>query len=569
MEVMTTNDIRSKFLNFFKSKGHTVVAGDSLVPKDDPTVLFTTAGMQQFKPQFLGRNLTYTRVATCQKCLRTDDLDVVGKTDFHHTFFEMLGNFSFGDYFKKDTIHWAWEFLTREMKLPKEKLWVSVYQDDAEAYDIWLKEVKVPAQRIIKLGDKSNFWPSEAKEKGPNGPCGPCSEIFYDYGVNTNCPKGKDCNPDCFCGRFSEVWNLVFTQFNRREGGILDPLPYKNIDTGMGLERLAAVVQAKKSNYETDIFVPVLKEIKTKVKGVHEQDARIIADHMRAVVFGISDGVVPSNEGRGYVVRKLIVDMTDLAVRGGVNKPMAHTLVGAVVKTMSQPYPELIEKTDEIKELIKRIEEAFIKVRREKIPELKDLFVKNSTNAQALCELFFLYRDTHGLSVSTISSVAAEAAVPAGIMVEVVKIFEARMEKQKSRSRAGSKMTGDVFADTGLKLDVPKTEFLGYSVLETKATVLQVLGEGSRVKVVLDRTPFYAESGGQVGDTGFIRSASAVMRVIDTQKANDVFIHDGVLQQGAFKEGDQVMAQVDAPRRQAIMRNHTATHLLQAALREV
>ena len=568
---MTTNEIRAKFLAFFKSKGHTVVAGDSLVPKDDLTVLFTTAGMQQFKGQFLGRNLTYTRAATCQKCLRTDDLDVVGKTDFHHTFFEMLGNFSFGDYFKKEAISWAWEFLTKEMKLPKEKLRVSVYKDDAEAYNIWLKEIKVPAQRIIKLGDKSNFWPSNARLNGPNGPCGPCSEIFYDYGVNANCPKGKDCDPECSCGRFSEVWNLVFTQFNRREGGILEPLPSKNIDTGMGLERLAAVVQGKKSNYETDIFAPIIKEIKTKVKGISEQDARIIADHMRAVVFGISDGVVPSNEGRGYVMRKLIVDMTDLTVRGGVQKPIIHTFVGVVIKIMSQPYPEMVAKTDEIKIVIKRIEETFIKVRREKIPILKELISKNKNDPNALGGIFFLYRDTHGLTISTI---VGEAQSGCGISDESLikqarKIFESKMEEQKNRSRAGSKMTGDLFAETGLKLDVPKTEFLGYSVLETKATVLQVLGEGNRVKVVLDRTPFYAESGGQVGDTGFIRSADAVVRVTDTQKANDVFIHDGVYQQGVLKEGDQVKAQVDAPRHQAIMRNHTATHLLQAALREV
>ncbi|MDO8674887.1 MAG: alanine--tRNA ligase [Candidatus Omnitrophota bacterium] len=576
---MTTDQIRTKFLDFFKSKGHTVVASDSLVPKDDPTVLFTTAGMQQFKPQFLGRNLTYTRAATCQKCLRTDDLDVVGKTDFHHTFFEMLGNFSFGDYFKKDAIHWAWEFLTKEMKLPKEKLWVSVYQEDAEAYDIWFKEVKVPVNRIIKLGDKTNFWPSEAKEKGPNGPCGPCSEIFYDYGVNPNCSKGKDCDPECSCGRFSEVWNLVFTQFNRREGGILDPLPSKNIDTGMGLERLAAVVQGKKSNYETDIFAPVLKEIKAKVKGIPEQDARIIADHMRAVVFGISDGVVPSNEGRGYVVRKLIVDMTDLAVRGGAQKPIIHTFVDIVVERMGQPYPELSGKANEIRILVQRIEDAFIKVRKEKLPALRKefrdwmglAFASVEERIEKLGQIIFLYRDTYGLTLTTILKEAknSEFELNDRDLSDAVKIYEAKMEKQKSRSRAGSKMTGDVFADTGLKLDVPKTEFLGYSVLETKATVLQVLGEGSRVKVILDRTPFYAESGGQVGDTGVLRSSDAIVKIIDTHKMNDVHIHEGILEQGALKEGDQVMAQVDSPRRQAIMRNHTATHLLQAALREV
>jgi len=560
---MTTNEIRAKFLAFFKSKGHTVVAGDSLVPKDDPTVLFTTAGMQQFKPQFLGRNLTYTRAATCQKCLRTDDLDVVGKTDFHHTFFEMLGNFSFGAYFKKEAISWAWEFLTKEMKLPKEKLWVSVYKDDAEAYNIWLKEIKVPAQRIIKLGDKSNFWPSEAKKKGPNGPCGPCSEIFYDYGVNANCPKGKDCDPDCSCGRFSEVWNLVFTQFDRKEGGILDPLPSKNIDTGMGLERLAAVVQGKRSNYETDIFAPILKEIKTKVSGISETDARIIADHMRAVVFGIADGVIPSNEGRGYVIRKLIVGMINILFQASGQKAVAYTFVHTVVSVMKEPYPELAVQEKDITEAVKRVEELVIKLIKEKIPMLKVEKIEN------LAETMFFYKDTYGVPLTLSASTLGSMAISKQKIDQALKEVEAKFDEQRERSRASSKMTGDVFSDAGLKLDAPKTEFLGYSVLEIKATVLQVLGEGNRVKVVLDRTPFYAESGGQVGDTGFIRSADAVVRVTDTQKANDVFIHDGVLEQGVLKEGDQVKAQVDAPRRQAIMRNHTATHLLQAALREV
>ena len=253
---MTTNEIRYKFLDFFKSKGSSIIASDSLVPKDDPTVLFTTAGMQQFKPQFLGHIDGFTKAATCQKCLRTDDLDVVGKTDFHHTFFEMLGNFSFGDYFKKEAIHWAWEFLTGELKLLKDKLWVSVYQEDNEAYGIWANDIKIPTDRIVKLGDKSNFWPSNARLNGPNGPCGPCSEIFYDYGVNPKCPNGSKCDPDCSCGRFSEVWNLVFTQFNRKDGGVLEPLPAKNIATGMGLERLVAVVQGKRVIMKRTILQP-------------------------------------------------------------------------------------------------------------------------------------------------------------------------------------------------------------------------------------------------------------------------------------------------------------------------
>jgi alanyl-tRNA synthetase len=591
--MLSTNDIRTKFLDFFKSKGHSVIASDSLVPKDDPTVLFTTAGMQQFKPQFLGRIEGYTRAVTCQKCLRTDDLDVVGKTDFHHTFFEMLGNFSFGDYFKKEAINWGWEFLTIELKLPKEKLWVSVYKEDDEAYGIWLNEIKIPVDRIVKLGDKSNFWPSNARLNGPNGPCGPCSEIFYDYGVNPKCPQGDKCDPDCSCGRFSEVWNLVFTQFNRKDGGVLDPLPAKNIDTGMGLERLAAVVQGKKSNYETDNFSAILKVIKETFKAnnaqLSESEFRIIADHMRAITIGISDGVIPSNEGRGYVIRKLIVDITDLAIRAGIEKPVIHTFVDVVVEVLKQPYPELVNKAEEVKTWIKRTEEAYIKIRKEKGPEFSELAKKFIEEARAvkgdfksynqrineLGNLIFLYKDTHGLTLDTIRGLLPAAAIgqemeddAVQVYQKAMKVYDELMNQQKERSRAGSKMTGDVFTDSKVKLDVPKTEFVGYKQTKADAKVLQVIGEGQNVKVILDRTPFYAESGGQVGDTGTISSADGRLQVQDTQKMNDIFIHDCIVEQGSIKAGDQVTAQVDESRRLNIMRNHTATHLLQTALRE-
>jgi alanyl-tRNA synthetase len=570
---MTTDQIRLKFLDFFKSKGHAIVPSDSLVPKDDPTVLFTTAGMQQFKPQFMGRDLTYRTAATCQKCLRTDDLDVVGKTDFHHTFFEMLGNFSFGDYFKKEAIAWGWEFLTRDLKLPQDKLWVSVYKDDDEAYGIWQNDIKMPTDRIVRLGDKSNFWPSNARLNGPNGPCGPCSEIFYDYGVNPECPKGKDCDPDCSCGRFSEIWNLVFTQFNRKDGGVLEPLPAKNIDTGMGLERLAAVVQGKKSNYETDNLSVILSGVKAAVSSaggkMTESESRIIADHIRAVTFGIADGVVPTNEGRGYVMRKLIIDMTDLVVRAGIQQPLVHTFVDMIISTMKGPYPEVVPKAQEIKDIIKRIEEGFIKVRRERVPELKDRILKNINDEKDLGDTFFLYRDTHGLTLSTILGVAQDVTIQAPVLKAAIKVYEAKMKEQKDRSRSSSKMTGDVFADTGIKLDVPKTEFLGYHVLEVEAKVLKVFGGGEHVKVILNHTPFYAESGGQLGDSGYITTDNAVVRVTDTQKIDDIFIHEGRIEEGKLSEGDHVIARVDAERRQAMMRNHTATHLLQAALREI
>jgi alanyl-tRNA synthetase len=633
--IMTTNEIRAKFLNFFKSKGHSIIASDSLVPKDDPTVLFTTAGMQQFKPQFLGHIDGFTRAATCQKCLRTDDLDVVGKTDFHHTFFEMLGNFSFGDYFKKDAIHWAWEFLTGELKLPKEKLWVSVYQEDAEAYGIWADEIKIPKERIIKLGDKSNFWPSNAKLNGPNGPCGPCSEIFYEYPLNPECPNGKDCNPDCSCGRFSEVWNLVFTQFNRKDGGVLEPLPTKNIDTGMGLERLAAVVQSKKSNYETDNFALILKEIKLRIKDISEFDARIIADHMRAVVFGIADGVIPSNEGRGYVMRKLIVDMVSLvsfpnasvgnpghAISGPPTKtfgggnlrrsPVIHAFVRPVIDAMKQPYPDLLKYEKDIVETIKHIEVSVIKLNEEKVPlfvkeldklrkkyviddeidsfkyESRNVTAKSSgvINAKLISDLgglMFFYRDTYGLPMNLIQSKVKERfsdkAFEAAFS-KALELFEDLMEEQKNRSRASSKMAGDVFANQDFALNLPKTEFLGYKELKAEAKVLKILNDqgetnqahqGQSVKIILNRTPFYAEAGGQVGDTGYLIGDDKTLkvRVTDTQKANDIYVHSGMIESGAMKTGDKVQAVIDEPRRRAIMRNHTATHLLQAALREI
>jgi alanyl-tRNA synthetase len=570
---MTTNEIRTKFLDFFKSKGHSIVASDSLVPKDDPTVLFTTAGMQQFKPQFLGHIEGYTRAATCQKCLRTDDLDVVGKTDFHHTFFEMLGNFSFGDYFKKDAIHWAWEFLTAVLSIPAPKLWVSVYQEDDEAYKIWLDEIKVPAPRIIKLGDKSNFWPSNARLNGPNGPCGPCSEIFYDYGVNPACPKGDKCDPDCSCGRFSEVWNLVFTQFNRKDGGVLEPLPAKNIDTGMGLERLAAVVQGKKSNYDTDNFAAILKVIKDTFAAngtkATESEFRIIADHIRAVCIGIADGVMPSNEGRGYVIRKLIVDMSDLAIRSGIEKPVIYAFADVVIERFRGPYQELSSKAHEIKELIQRIEEAFIKIRREKIPELKERVIKAKDDPQKLGEIFFLYRDTYGLPIETISSTTAGTqCVTKQNQQDALRNYEERMQQQKERSRAGSKMTGDVFLDQDFTLNLPKTEFLGYKETKAEVTVLKVTHKEDKVyQIILNRTPFYAESGGQVGDTGYLTGPAGKIRVEDTRKINDIYVHYGLIE-GEIREGDKMQAVIDEPRRRAIMRNHTATHLLQAALRE-
>lgn len=575
---MTTNDIRKKFLEFFRSKGHTVVTSDSLVPKDDPTVLFTTAGMQQFKPQFLGRIDGYTRAASCQKCLRTDDLDVVGKTDCHHTFFEMLGNFSFGDYFKKDAITWAWEFFTEVLKVPEEKLWVSVYKDDAEAEGIWLNEIRLPKERLVRLGDKSNFWPSNAKEAGPNGPCGPCSEIFYDYGVNPKCANSH-CDPDCSCGRFTEVWNLVFTQFNRKDGGVLEPLPAKNIDTGMGLERLAAVIQGKKSNYETDLFELILKDVKNLLPSVPTVESRIIADHMRAVTFGIGDGVMPSNEGRGYVMKKLIINIADLAVTHGAKQPIGHQLVHAVVESMKFAYPELLAKEFEIASVIRGVEESYLKVRKERLPEFERKVTEAGlTDPVRLGQIVFAYRDTFGLTMPTIERVLRSLNIKQNVLDATNAEFNRLMEEQQSKSRASSKMTGDVFAGLAINLDVPKTKFLGYEHESCEGTVLKIYkddkevqeaNEGDVIKIILDQSVFYAESGGQIGDTGTLWAPRVRIRVNDTQKTNDIFIHDAAIEEGRVRIGDKLGAQIDDARRLAIMRNHTATHLLQAVLREI
>ncbi|NTV28887.1 MAG: alanine--tRNA ligase [Candidatus Omnitrophica bacterium] len=598
---MTGHEIRTKFLEFFKSKGHKVAASDSLVPKDDPTVLFTTAGMQQFKPQFMGHLTGFTRAASSQKCLRTDDLPEVGVTDFHHTMFEMLGNFSFGDYFKREAITWAWEFLTQVMGIAPDKLWVSVNKDDDEAYQIWLNEIKVPAQRIVKLGDKSNFWPSNARLNGPNGPCGPCSEIFFDWGKN-DC-NNPDCNPDCSCGRFCEVWNLVFTQFNRKDGGVLEPLPAKNIDTGMGLERLTAVMQGKRNNFESDLFQPILSAIDQALAAegatVTLREKRVIADHIRAVTFGLADGVVPSNEGRGYVMRRLIVDMTNILIQAGVKKPLVHTFVSAVVGVMQGPYTELVGKEKGIVDLLKRVEEAVIKVNAEKVPALDEelqnisLTGYDKTKAETflasiggivhgkapdvLGNIIFKYRDTYGLSLDLICE-KVEARFGKVVLDSARVEADKLMAEQRERSRAGSKMQGDVFlsGDVDVK-DLPKTIFLGYDQPSADVTVkaLFVNGQkvaeakdGDNVAVILDQTPFYAEQGGQCADIGFLQAKGGTVEVKDTQKQSDVYIHRGVVT-GVLKAGEMVKASIDGERRMAVMRNHTATHLLQAALRQV
>ena len=587
---MTADILRQKFLDFFKSKKHKIVESDSLVPKDDPTVLFTPAGMNQFKKQFLGMVTDFRRAATSQRCMRTDDLEKVGKTAVHHTFFEMLGNFSFGDYFKRDAIAWAWEFLTEELKIPPGKLWISVYKDDDEAYAIWKNDIKVPAHKILKLGDKDNFWPAEAKEKGPNGPCGPCSEIFFDFGKEVGC-KEPACDPTCSCGRFAEIWNLVFTQFNRKEGGILEPLPQKNIDTGMGLERLAAVMQGKKNNFETDLFQPLLREIE-RIEQKNEEylpweddigekdllcikESRYaIADHIRAIVFSIYDGVLPSNEGRGYVIRKLIRKSAFYFCQTK-NEPFLYTLVPLVAEIMAVPYPELKSRQENIAEIILAEEKGFIQTLNAGNIHLKEKFAgfaKKQDAHQAGIIAFQLY-DTYGIPLEVTSEWLKKNDI-----VFSQEAFDNALAEQKNRSKSKSAMKGDVFSLQGNEFKLKPTLFVGHQKFNTPAKILKILKNSQEVKkisrgeeaqVILDKSAFYAESGGQVGDTGKLIKGKNIFEVTDTKKIGKVFLHCGKVFQGSFRVQGVLQAQLDIERRLAIGRNHTATHLLQSALRQV
>ncbi|MDD3983167.1 MAG: alanine--tRNA ligase [Candidatus Omnitrophica bacterium] len=577
---MKTDEIRAKYLDFFSRRGHRLVESDSLVPAEDPTVLFTPAGMNQFKKQFMGCLTGFSRAASAQRCLRTDDLEKVGKTDCHHTFFEMLGNFSFGDYFKKDAINWAWEFLTAELRIDHAKLSVSVHKDDDEAYRIWKEDVRVPEARIARLGDKDNFWPADAREKGPNGPCGPCSEIFFDMGAAGFACSSPDCGPGCGCGRYVEIWNLVFTQFNRREGGILEPLPQKNIDTGMGLERISAVMQGVRSNFETDAFSPLVDAIKAgcPVGGpaVAASEVYAVADHLRAAVFAIYDGILPSNEARGYVVRKLIRKSV-LHLRGiGINGLFLHTLVPVAARAMRLPYPELVERAAGIEAVISAEERSFQATlsNSETMLEAKLGSFRSSPDAHRAGIAAFQLYDTYGIPFELTSSWAAGQ----GIKLSAGS-FEKEMELQKNRSKAGSAMQGDVFClEQTWQKGLPATEFLGYTSYEAQGRVLKIIagddeieeaGQGSRVRVVLDRSVFYAESGGQCGDTGTIKGAGAQVQVIDTKKIDKIIMHDCRVISGVLRKGEDVLCALDKERRLNVARNHTATHLLQAALRLV
>ncbi|MDO9604800.1 alanine--tRNA ligase [Hydrogenophaga sp.] len=568
-------DIRKTFLDFFASKGHTVVASSPLVPGNDPTLMFTNSGMVQFKDVFLGTDKrNYVRAASVQACLRAggkhNDLENVGYTARHHTFFEMLGNWSFGDYFKRESLKWAWELLTEVYKLPKEKLLATVYEEDDEAYDIWTKEIGLPPERVIRIGDNKggryksdNFW-----MMADTGPCGPCSEIFYDHGDHI--PGGPPGSPDEDGDRFIEIWNNVFMQFNMDETGSVTPLPAPCVDTGMGLERLAAILQHVHSNYEIDIFAALIKAAgrETGTADLSNPSLKVIADHIRATAFLISDGVIPSNEGRGYVQRRIVRRAIRHGYKLGQKTPFFHKLVPDLVAVLGEAYPNLANQAQRITEVLKTEEERFYETLANGM-EILDAALAG--DAKVLPgDVAFKLHDTYGFPLDLSGDVCRER----GLTVDEVG-FHAAMEAQKAKGRAAGRFKMDkVLEYTGAG-----NTFVGYEQLEASAKVVAVYLDGTAVAdlkagqqgvVVLDTTPFYAESGGQVGDEGVITSGSATFAVGDTQKIkSDVFGHHGEMAQGTLAVGDTVKASVNLAQRAATMRNHSVTHLMHKALREV
>ncbi|EOC22349.1 alanine--tRNA ligase [Neisseria meningitidis NM3147] len=575
---MKTSELRQKFLKFFETKGHTVVRSSSLVPHDDPTLLFTNAGMNQFKDVFLGFDKRpYSRATTAQKCVRAggkhNDLENVGYTARHHTFFEMMGNFSFGDYFKRDAIHFAWEFLTSPewLNIPKDKLLATVYAEDDEAYNIWLNEIGMPSERIVRIGDNKgakyasdNFW-----QMGDTGPCGPCSEIFYDHGEEIW--GGIPGSPEEDGDRWIEIWNCVFMQFNRDEQGNMNPLPKPSVDTGMGLERMAAVMQHVHSNYEIDLFQDLLKAVARETGAafsMEEPSLKVIADHIRSCSFLIADGVLPSNEGRGYVLRRIIRRAVRHGYKLGQSKPFFHKLVADLVKEMGDAYPELKEKQVQIEEALKNEESRFAQTLETGMALLENALAKGSKKLDG--EIIFKLYDTYGFPYDLTADICRERNIEldeAG--------FEREMEAQRARARAAQSFK----ANAQLPYDGQDTEFKGYSERQTESKVLALykdgeqvdeLNEGDSGAVVIDFTPFYAESGGQVGDVGYIFSGENRFEVRDTQKIKAaVFGQFGVQTSGRLKVGDSVTAKVDDEIRNANMRNHSATHLMHKALRDV
>ena len=565
----STSDIRKSFLDFFRERGHEIVPSSPLVPANDPTLLFTNAGMVQFKDVFTGRETRpYKRAASAQRCVRAggkhNDLENVGYTARHHTFFEMLGNFSFGDYFKREAIQYAWEYLTGTLKLPPERLWVTVFEEDDESADIWLQEIGVDPARFSRIGAKDNFW-----SMGDTGPCGPCSEIFYDHGPEV--PGGPPGSPDEDGDRYIEIWNLVFMQYDRQPDGRLEPLPRPSVDTGMGLERLAAILQGVHSNYEIDLFQHLIRAAAALAGSddLEDKSLRVIADHIRACAFLIVDGVMPSNEGRGYVLRRIIRRAIRHGHRLGLREPFFHKLVGPLAEVMGDAYPELVKARPQVERVLEQEEQRFaetldngMRLLEEAIASLADKEIPGET-------VFKLY-DTYGFPVDLTADIARER----GLTIDIAG-FEAAMSEQRARARAASHFTAA--GSEGLEIE-GSTEFTGYERLDDMARItglfldgqpVEELREGEEGVVVLDHTPFYAESGGQVGDTGILCAEGARFQVTDTRKQGSAIAHIGRLASGSLRRGQQVSALVDKERRAAIRLNHTATHLLHAALRRV
>ncbi|EJL6409113.1 alanine--tRNA ligase [Vibrio cholerae] len=574
---MSTDEVRRAFLSFFESKGHQIVESSSLVPANDPTLLFTNAGMNQFKDCFLGlEKRAYTRATTAQRCVRAggkhNDLENVGFTARHHTFFEMLGNFSFGDYFKEDAIQYAWEFLTDVLQLPKERLLVTVYETDDEAFDIWNKKVGIPADRIIRIGDKKggkkfdsdNFW-----QMGDTGPCGPCTEIFYDHGDHIW--GGPPGSPEEDGDRFIEIWNNVFMQFNRHADGTMEPLPKPSVDTGMGIERISAIMQGVHSNYEIDVFQTLIKAAADAIgyQDLTNQSLRVVADHIRSCAFLIVDGVMPSNEGRGYVLRRIIRRAVRHGNKLGAQGAFFHKLVGPLAEVMGTAGVELKKQQPLVEKVLRIEEENFGRTLDRGMSILNDALDQLSGQVLDGETVFKLY-DTYGFPADLTNDVARER----GFSIDEAG-FEQAMEEQRQRAREAGQFGTDY---NSLIKSATNTEFCGYTASRGQSVVREMFVEGAEVStlsagdkaiIVLDNTPFYAESGGQCGDTGVLKTDAGIFHVEDTQKLGNAIAHHGVLAQGVLATGDQVDAIVDEKRRAAISLNHSATHLLHAALRKV
>lgn len=571
---MKTAEIRKKFLDFFEDKQHKIVQSDSLIPSSDPSLLFTSAGMVQFKKNFLGQSRdSFKRAASCQKCFRTSDIEQVGYTTRHLTFFEMLGNFSFGDYFKGDAINWAWEFFTEVLKLPKEKLYPTIYKDDDEAFEIWKKIV--PEDRITKMGEDSNFW-----NMGPTGPCGPCSEILIDLGEHMGCGK-PTCGPSCDCDRYSEIWNLVFTQFDRQSDNSLKPLPKKNIDTGMGLERLAAVANKKNSVFETDVFDHLIKKISSLLDVDQEENFKqlsMIADHCRAVTFLISDGILPSNEGRGYVLRRILRRALRQGKIYGAKKPFIYKMIPEVANLMKDAYPELLERKENIASITKMEEQNFLETLESGMKIINEIIAKHKKTKKDTIsgeEAFKLY-DTYGFPMELTKEIASENSL---------KVDEEGFEKSRkaAQDKARSSWSGsgqkDIAYYAELFKETGKTEFVGYEKLQAESKILAIIKNKKKVsslkkndegEIILGKTPFYAESGGQVADTGILENDNASADVLNVYKpVEGLIVHKIKVTKGEINRDNKLTAQVDIDKRLKTMAHHTATHILHKALRQI